>query len=116
MVLLVEDYLPYRELFAMHLGDAGVEVLLAETQEEALLLFEKNKDLIEIIVMDACVPGSSPNTMGLIKTIKDSGFTKPIVGCSSGEDYNKILMEAGATHATKKTEVASFVLGMLNKL
>lgn len=118
MLLLVEDYSGYDELFKISLEEAGIniEVLSAKTIEEADRLFNQYAKNIEIIIMDACVPGKTPNTMNLIKEILKSGFTGPIVASSSNEEYNEVLVSAGATHSAEKDKAIKFTINLLKEM
>jgi DNA-binding response OmpR family regulator len=88
------------------------EVLQAETLDKGESLFQNNPD-IDLIIMDACIPGDSPNAMPLVKKIVDSGYDKPIIACSSESEYTKQLVAAGATHSANKGEVAQMALKLL---
>ncbi|MFC1644787.1 hypothetical protein ACFL08_02060 [Patescibacteria group bacterium] len=95
-ILIVEDYFHNFKEITDYLG-SQVEVIWGKNQEEARELFFKEKDSIDLVIMDACVPGSHPNTMDLIGEIK-ACFQGPIIAVSSVSEYIPVLMKAGATH------------------
>jgi DNA-binding response OmpR family regulator len=109
-VLVVEDFDPYFKMIDRELS-GKVEVLRAATLEEGDNLFQSNPD-IDLIIMDACVPGHKPNAMPLVKKIVGTGFTKPIIACST--TWTGELLKAGATHESDKDRVAKITLELLN--
>ncbi len=96
-ILYVEDRENFITLLAMLL-DEEVEVLGAQTLEEGKRIFEENSKDLALVVIDACVPGKKPNSMGLIEEIRKNGFKKPIVAKSSKRENLKALVDAGASH------------------
>ncbi len=110
-VLVVEDYDPYYA--TVEKGLAGkVELMRAETLSEGRKLFQENPD-VDLIIMDACVPGDKPNSMPLVAEIVESGYDKPIIASSSIPFYTRKLVEAGATHGANKYEVPELALDLL---
>ncbi len=101
-ILLVEDNRSIREILKMSLERIKVrdfEVWGIETQEEARLFFEENKEKLDFVIMDACVPGYNPNTMGLIQHMRKSRDFKGQIIATSGDPFNReILKKAGAHH------------------
>jgi hypothetical protein len=75
-------------------------ILSALTITEAKQLFVDNPDLAGII-MDACVPGDSPNTMSLVSEFRQT-FCGPIIATSTSEYGLEKLLEAGSNHAAEK--------------
>lgn len=108
-VLIVEDFLPYYENIRIELGNRA-EVLWGQTLEEGEKIFENNPDL-DLIIMDACVPGQIPNAMPLVKKIIATGFKNPIIACSSM--FCMELLEAGATHEANKYDAAKLAIELL---
>ncbi|MDP1833436.1 MAG: response regulator [Candidatus Moranbacteria bacterium] len=111
-VLVIEDHDGYFRRINEELN-GKVEVLRATTLEEGEDLFRRNTD-IDLIIMDACVPGDRPNSMSLVRKIVQAGFTKPIIACSGLYEYREELLNAGATHDAKKNKVAELALEILN--
>ncbi len=110
-VLVVEDSFSCFEEIQWGLKQR-VDVLHAATIEDAYDLFEKNSD-VDAIIMDACVPGSSPTTMWLVEDIVQSGYAGKIIAASSMREYNNLLMKHGATHSSYKDFAAETVLKLL---
>jgi len=112
-VLLVEDYENWIRLIKTQLSEK-VEVITAETIQKAYKLFKANPD-IKLVIMDACVPGSTPNTMNLIEDIIKDGFTNPIIAMSCTPRHIATLILSGATHSVEnKAQVACKVEELLN--
>jgi response regulator of citrate/malate metabolism len=106
-ILLVEDDKDWFKNWSDLLKkiDQFITVMWKPTIEEAETEFSANKDSFDLIIMDACVPGNSPNTMSLVRRIVESGFKKPIIACSSAKPYLKLLIDAGATHTISKMDI-----------
>ncbi len=113
-VLLIEDDEFYSEFIKADLEKGGVVVLLSTTLNGGYELFNKHSDSIDLIIMDACVPGDRPNSMPLVRTIIESGYSKPIIACSSMPQYRGALTSVGATHQAGKNEAATMALRLLN--
>lgn len=110
-VLIVEDNDLYYKIAEK--GLAGkVEIMRAKILSEGRKLFQKNPD-VDLIIMDACVPGYRPNTMPLVEEIVGSGYDKPIIASSGEEFYRQKLIEAGATHEADKREAPKLALNLL---
>lgn len=56
-VLIAEDEASIREFVVINLQRAGYDVLEAENGEQAMELYEQNKDQIDIAVLDIMMPG-----------------------------------------------------------
>ena len=97
-ILVVEDSYSNLEEIEKTLDGKEVEILWGRTQEEAQELFYLHEESLDLIIMDACVPGSRPNTMDLIKEVLESGFRRPIIAVSTISAYIPVLIKAGATH------------------
>ena len=76
------------------------EVIQALSIEEAEKAFNDNPDL-SLIAVDACVPGTEPNTMNMVLKFRKT-FTGPMIAISGRDDFNQILMSAGCDHETGK--------------
>lgn len=111
-VLVVEDR--DVDFWKIEKGFGGkVVIMRAETQSEARKFLQENSD-IDLIVMDFRVPGgTTPNTILLVKEIKESGYNKPIIASSLMFYNRQQLIKAGATHETEKDEVAELALSLL---
>lgn len=86
-VLLVEDEDVLRELTRHILSSCGYTVLLAANGEEALSIFDKNKEKIALLLTDVVMPGMGGRKLSeqitaaspKIKTIYMSGYTDDAV-------------------------------------
>ena len=115
-ILIVEDHESLVEIWKMMLGDE-VEVLGTQTLTGGEKMFKENQDL-KLIVMDCCVPGAEPNSMGLVKKIRESDFQGPIIAKSSDREFCKVLRAAGADYSASADtagEVPELVLKLLKK-
>ena len=110
-VLIVDDDVEQHDRWRNALGGKAV-LLNAFSIEEAREKFEANSD-IDAIVMDACVPGHSPNTLFLVREFKKT-FTRPMIAVSSDPDYLTILVNAGCTHKSKKNELPHRIIEILS--
>ena len=113
-VLVVEDSVPVQEKFAKALSDK-VELLQAHTLWQGQMLFNEHKDDLAVIVMDACVPGDRPNSIGLIRLIRAEGFKGPMIAISSLYEYRMRLIEAGCSHECPKDSLPALLEGMLER-
>jgi len=77
-------------------------VISAYDQDRARILFRQHPP--DIVMMDACVPGSQPNTKKLIREIKDTDFNGLIIGSSS--EYLGYLKQAGCDKTCSKEKIA----------
>jgi len=96
VVLVVEDMQMWQDIWREHLEAMGVsaEMVGACTIEEARRLFTERQSDIDIILMDACVPGDYPNTHGLVAEFRRS-FGGPMVAISSLPEYRAEIVAAG---------------------
>ena len=107
-VLVVEDSMSFQSKFAAALA-GKVELL------EGKVLFNKHKGGLAVIAMDACVPGDSPNSLGLIRLIRAEGFKGPMIAISSLYEYRMQLIEAGCSHECSKDSLPALLEGMLGR-
>lgn len=118
-VLLVEDEKDMQRLWEIFLkryytGEEKLALLHAFSLDEAEKLFGNHPD-ITIIVMDACVPGRSPNTHALVKSFRRY-FQGPMIAVSGVPRYQEELMDAGCSHMASKSELPAKVLEILQSL
>jgi len=113
-ILVVEDDNLYFSIIEGDLSTEAITIIRAETLLDADDFFEKNRDDLDLIVMDACVPGDEPNSMWLVRKIISSGYKKPIIACSSSSEYRETLMRAGATHQTNKFQAVKKIKSLLD--
>lgn len=68
---------------------------------------------IDLIVVDACVPGNKINTEDFVIKTRNF-FTGPMIASSSEPNYRKLLMKAGCSDEAPKNEISFLVLKLLN--
>ena len=101
-VLIVEDHAPLQEVWKLALR-GKVEIISAFSIEEAKEKFAANPDIVAIIV-DACVPGSEPNTMSLLREFRAT-FNGLIIATSNVPEYRQDLVLAGCDIECEKHSV-----------
>ncbi len=102
-ILIVEDAPAHINLYISVISDKA-SVLIANNVKEAVSMFDANLD-VAAVVMDACLNSHGiPDTIEIIKHIRESGYKGDIVANSSC--YNEELRNAGCnigcTDANKK--------------
>ena|SRR5438874_2730844 len=65
-ILLVDDERPDREAMRRPLQDEGYTVLEADTYEEALSIFEGNRDSVELLISDVSLPGGNGCELAIV--------------------------------------------------
>lgn len=110
-ILIVEDSRGDVQFWLTVLGDR-VEGVHAMSIEAVMNFIEIDQNF-DMIVMDCCVPGSDPNTMELVRWIRNIPFTRPILANSSVKEYTKELVKVGASHECRKDDVPQFIVKIL---
>jgi len=115
-VLVVDDEAPIRRLCKTNLEKAGFTVFTADSGEEAIKAYEKNRNDISIVVLDMGMPG-----MGGKKCIDGLKEIDPDVRIviASGylhEDYAKTPEKIGAVKFIGKPYRGAELAGELNTL
>lgn len=100
-ILIVEDNDSDFEIMEWVLSKDSPEIIRAKNPEETRRTFHDNHAGIDVIIMDGCLGSmhDEPDTLALVHEIIKSGYEGPIIAGSSIEKYNKLIMEAGATHS-----------------
>lgn len=102
-ILVVEDSADWHRIYRRSFGNLGT-VVIATTREEAERLFTEHRDSLALVIMDACLTeDGGPDTMLIVRKMRESGYTGIIIGASSIDEYNKLLMEAGCDVSEKKS-------------
>lgn len=109
-VLIVEDVELYQKRYAQMLK-GKVELLQALDLKDGKRLFLENPD-ISLVVMDACISEDTPNSIPLVKKIRET-FTGPIIAASADPSYRKFLVDAGCSHQAPKADVPSLICTIL---
>lgn len=69
-----------------------------------------------VVVMDACLPGDTPNTIPLVRAIRQMGYSGPLVAVSSDDHYNQLLCQVGCDHALEsKAEGLRYICQILGQ-
>jgi DNA-binding NarL/FixJ family response regulator len=110
-VLIVEDHRFLQEQWKEELS-GKVEILSAFSISEAEEKFVENSD-IDLIVMDACVPGNNPNTSPLVEKFRAT-FVGPMIATSSISGYRQQLMRAGCDYECPKEGVVKKLSELLD--
>lgn len=110
-VLLVEDNQSMHDLWRRMLVGYEIELISAFTIEEAKKQFNDNPD-IEAIVMDACVPGSRPTTLRLVREFRRT-FEGPMIAVSNLKSYRRKLIHAGCDYQSEKESLHLKLLEIL---
>lgn len=109
-VLIVEDSDYYRSIWADELE--GKVTLKSVADIEGAELWFNHEPNFDAIVMDACVPGSTPNTLPLVRKFRAS-FAGPIIAVSSDYGYLQDLLKAGCDHESSKDALPKKLLEVL---
>ncbi len=110
-VLVVEDNEGWQLEFREKFGEQ-FDLLQAVTIEQAEEFFSANPD-VGVVVMDACVPGEYPNTMNLVRKIRES-FSGVMVASSSFKPFREVLVNAGCSHSCHKDDLFEKFLEIAN--
>lgn len=109
-ILVVEDIEDFQLQYRKNLNDIA-DILAATTLDEGKRLFDANPDIV-LVVMDACVPGNKPNSMELVKHMRQT-FEGPIIASSSMLEYREILIGAGCSIKSHKSGVPDLIRELL---
>jgi len=111
-VLIIEDGAVFQGLWEMEL-EGKVLLFQAVSIEEAKNIFYQNPDL-SIITMDACVPGDEPNTLPLVKEMRET-YSGLIIATSSDDNFCESLIKAGCNYGISKENVAEEILRVIKE-
>lgn len=109
-VLIVEDGKRHQQEYTKALKDK-VELLQAFDLEDGERTFRENPD-ISLVVMDACIASDEPDSMMLLKKIRET-FAGPIIAASADPNFRKFLVKEGCSHQAPKAQVPSLVCMIL---
>ena len=111
-ILIIEDRMDIQKEWKDSLAEYPVEIISAYSVVGAKIAFNSNNDL-DIIAVDACVPGSEPNTMEIVKNFRTL-FRGPMIAISNRDDFNNLLVSAGCDHKTEKYKLFEKIKEILN--
>lgn len=115
-ILLVDDEVDFVEMLSMRLQEAGEKVTPAYNGEECLKVLEKEKDQIDVVILDIRMPGMDgievlreiKNRFPLIEVIMLTGHgttESAVEGMKLGA-FDYLLKPAGFDELTRKLEGA----------
>lgn len=108
--LVVDDSLTEREILVGHLQQAGMNVMTANSGEEALEKIKSNN--LDLIVLDVVLPGRSG--FEICREIKSGSATKnvPVIICSTkGSEMDKFwgLKQGADAYIPKPVDQAELI-------
>ena len=101
-ILLVEDEAPVRSLARTVLEHKGYQILEADSGPSALVIWQKHRDMIDLLLTDMVMPGGVSgqelathlrSEKPALKVIYNSGYTDEILGANSPLRDNPDFME-----------------------
>lgn len=113
IILLVEDDNLVGRTILDRLN--GLATILWETTIDGAIKTLVLNQGIKLIILDACLKSTIPNTLSIIQIAKEIGLQCPIIANSG--DFNKELIAAGATHFSEmkaSAELKKLVIFLLN--
>ncbi len=116
-ILLVDDDVFLRDMYATKFGELGHEVTTAETGEIALVEIEKTP--FDVVLLDMIMPGM--NGVELLKKIQEKGMEKRpiciVLSNQGGKEEIEAAQNAGAKGYIIKAElIPSEVVAEVTKL
>lgn len=109
-VLIIDDDVNWQKVWDMRLR-RRVILLPALSINEAEKIFSEHSD-IDLIAVDACVPGDDINTRPLIKKFRET-FNGPIIAISKSSFSRECLVRAGCNYESEKEWLHGNVLRIL---
>ncbi len=109
-ILIVDDDLNWQKVWNMRLGKKVI-LFSAFSVDEAEKIFAEHND-IDLIAMDACVPGDEINTKPLIKKFRET-FNGPMIAISKSSLNRECLVKAGCNYESEKEWLHGNVLRIL---
>lgn len=107
-ILVVDDNEALLEALSIGLAEK-YRVLVAAKHETVLQILEREQEPIAIILMDGCLDERSsralngrPDTLELIRRIKDRGFTGRLIATSQRSEFRLMQMQAGCHEQCEK--------------
>lgn len=97
-ILIIDDAPYLGVLSTLFADDAEVDHVLSIPEAETIL---PSIGKYDAVFLDACIPGSSVNTLPLLEKIR-SVYPGRVIACSGMSAYNQTLVAAGATSAVLK--------------
>ena len=107
-ILLLEDEPSVIKAFGEVYALTAV-VVTTTTLIEAEVVIDNMANTFEMVIIDACLGGNSPNTLRLPARLRENGFEKHIIGFSSEPRFLGSLKGAGCDTVCHKTEIFKVV-------
>jgi len=109
-ILIIDDDLVWQEVWNRKLGKR-VTLLPALSIPAAGKIFAEHDD-IDLIAVDACVPGDEINTRPLIRKFRET-FKGPMIAISKSSLSRECLMTAGCNHECEKKWLPGNIVNIL---
>lgn len=107
-ILMIEDEENVIKVFCEIYGPSMV-IVTATKLNEAEVLIDNTANTFDLVILDACLGGNSPNTLRLPARLRENGFKGQIIGFSSEPQYQASLKGAGCDQVCHKTEIFKVV-------
>lgn len=91
----------------------GIEIMVADNIDRAKECLKIYGRGLSLIILDACLQSSGPNSMPLIAESRKCGFEGPIIASSSSSFYAQPLIDAGALPTEDKSDAVKKALELL---
>jgi CheY-like chemotaxis protein len=88
-VLLAEDDPVFRATLEEFLCNLGYRVITAGNGRDALKIYERERDAIDLIVTDICMP-EPEDGINLIRSVRQSDARLPIVVATGYDEYQAV--------------------------
>ncbi|MEW6617643.1 MAG: hypothetical protein AB1333_04505 [Patescibacteria group bacterium] len=98
-ILIVDDDVVWQEVWSRALRKRAT-LLPALSIKEAEKIFSEHSD-IDLIAVDACVPGDEINTKPLIRKFRET-YKGPMIAISKSSLSRECLVSAGCDHECEK--------------
>ena len=94
-IFVVEDEFDIQELLGNYLAEASYQVLAASDGVEAINLFEKEKDRIDLVLLDVMLP--KIDGFGVLEVIRQSSLVPVIMLTAKGDTTDRVQgLDCGA--------------------
>lgn len=109
-ILIIDDDIIWQEVWKRSLRKR-VALLPALSIDEAEKIFGEHND-IDLIAVDACVPGDVINTKPLIRKFRET-YKGPMIAISKSSLSRECLVSAGCNYECEKTWLPGNILKIL---
>lgn len=106
-ILMIEDEESVIKAFCEVYG--AMVIVTVTKLVEAEVLIDTAANTFDIVIIDACLGGNSPNTLRLPARLRENGFKNQIIGFSSEPQYLASLKGAGCDTVCHKAEIFKVV-------